>query len=292
MPRVTQPSTGSSTTRRPSGSSATTSWPGTNGNETIGSNQRDERAVDRGQVGPADARQRGRMRHPVGTGQRRAGRRRRGERTESCAPTRRGRCRTGAPRRTGVRRVSMREGLHRAPPRACGRLPTSHRHQAVAEARRRPEVLDEPAPLAGDRRQTGLGVDRDREADRLEHRQVRGRVGVGHATRPRSRPSRSRQSVEQRARPRPSAGPRRAGRSGRPTPSSTSVPTRAQTMSSNSGRERFDHEVERAGDEHRAVAERTVLADPADRRGERRSSSSWLKCSRASASSCSSGASS
>jgi hypothetical protein len=40
IPRVTQPSTGSSTTRSvPSvpSRSATTSWPGTNGNDTIGS---------------------------------------------------------------------------------------------------------------------------------------------------------------------------------------------------------------------------------------------------------------
>ena len=37
MPRVTQPSTGSTTTRRPSSVSATTSWPGVNGKLTIGS---------------------------------------------------------------------------------------------------------------------------------------------------------------------------------------------------------------------------------------------------------------
>ncbi len=35
-------------------------------------------------------------------------------------------------------------------------------------------------------------------------------------------------------------------------------------MSSNSGAQRLDHEVERAGDEHRAVAEGAVLAHPAD----------------------------
>ena len=58
-------------------------------------------------------------------------------------------------------------------PRAAGRL--------------RP-VLDEPAALAGDRRQPGLGVDGDREADRLEQRQVARRVGVGDAS-SRSRPS-------------------------------------------------------------------------------------------------------
>ena len=40
-------------------------------------------------------------------------------------------------------------------------------------------------------------------------------------------------------------------------------------MSSNSGRERLDDEVERAGDEQRAVAEAPVLAHPADAGGER-----------------------
>ena len=41
-------------------------------------------------------------------------------------------------------------------------------------------VLDEPAALAGDGGQPGLGVDGDGEADRLQQRQVAGRVGVGH----------------------------------------------------------------------------------------------------------------
>ncbi len=40
-------------------------------------------------------------------------------------------------------------------------------------------MLDEPAALAGDRRQPRLRVDGDREADRFEHRQVARRVGVG-----------------------------------------------------------------------------------------------------------------
>ena len=36
-PRVAQVSTGTTTARRPSSRSPTTSWPGVNGNETIGS---------------------------------------------------------------------------------------------------------------------------------------------------------------------------------------------------------------------------------------------------------------
>ena len=43
MPRTRQCSTGSTTTRRPSSASPTTSWPGTNGKLTIGSNHRDDR---------------------------------------------------------------------------------------------------------------------------------------------------------------------------------------------------------------------------------------------------------
>ena len=40
MPRATQPSTGSSTTRRSSSVSATTSWPGVKGKLTMGSKYR------------------------------------------------------------------------------------------------------------------------------------------------------------------------------------------------------------------------------------------------------------
>src|SRR3546814_211529 len=41
IPRATQLSTGTTTTRVPSSSSPTTSWPGVNGNDTIGSNHRE-----------------------------------------------------------------------------------------------------------------------------------------------------------------------------------------------------------------------------------------------------------
>ncbi len=73
-------------------------------------------------------------------------------------------------------------------------------------------VLDVPAPPAGDGGQPGLGVDRHREADRLEHGQVAGRVGVGH------RLARGRGPRPRRSRPAPGPGPRRsagAARGGR-----------------------------------------------------------------------------
>ena len=62
-------------------------------------------------------------------------------------------------------------------------------------------VLDVPAPAPGDGGQPGLGVDGHREAHRLEHGQVAGRVGVGHRL------------AELRAR-----GPRRSRRAGWPGP--------------------------------------------------------------------------
>ena len=43
----------------------------------------------------------------------------------------------------------------------------------------RPEVLDQPSPLAGDRRQPGFGVDRDREPDGLEHGLMTARTHAG-----------------------------------------------------------------------------------------------------------------
>ena len=41
-------------------------------------------------------------------------------------------------------------------------------------------VLDVPTPPPGDGGQLGLGIDRHREAHRLQHGQIAGRVGVGH----------------------------------------------------------------------------------------------------------------
>ena len=64
-------------------------------------------------------------------------------------------------------------------PRSRSLQQRADRQQRPRSARRLRPVLDQPAALAGDRRQPRLGVDRDGEADGLEHRQVAGRVGVG-----------------------------------------------------------------------------------------------------------------
>ena len=65
-------------------------------------------------------------------------------------------------------------------------------------------VLDQPAPLAGEGGQPGLGVDRDREADGLEHRQV------ATSSRRRRRTRRGRSRRRRRSRTGPGPGPRRS----------------------------------------------------------------------------------
>ncbi len=195
MPRVTQPSTGSSTTRRTS------------------------------PRGPAWCRPRPRGRARTGTTRsaRSSGWRRRRSspgRCRRCRPAAGG-CRTqpgpgssggstsarrsgprAAPRpgttdpatRAAANRSSLRSnrsafiaglrsGGRCARPfgRQCARA-SGGRSAAAAEGHRglRP-LLHQPAPLAGQGRQAGLGVDGHREADGLEHRQVGGGVGVGDA---------------------------------------------------------------------------------------------------------------
>ena len=115
--------------------------------------------------------------------------------------------------------------------------------------------------------QAGLGVHRDREADRLEHRQVGGGVGVGDRL----------AEVEAfgvgvvRTAPGPALSPvgghvdELAGVASRPR----SSPRWAQTMSSNRGRSGSTTKSSAPVISTRAVAERAVLAHPADRRRER-----------------------
>ena len=55
----------------------------------------------------------------------------------------------------------------------------AHRQQGAGAAAGLVPVLDEPAALAGDRRQAGLRVDGDREADGFQQREIARRVGVG-----------------------------------------------------------------------------------------------------------------
>ena len=69
IPRATQLSTGTMATREPSSRSPTTSWPGVNGNETMGSNQRDEVPSMVARSEPQMPASRGPHPHPAGTGQ-------------------------------------------------------------------------------------------------------------------------------------------------------------------------------------------------------------------------------
>ena len=121
-------------------------------------------------------------------------------------------------------------------------------------------LLDQPAPLAGERGQAGLGVDGHREADRLEHRQVgrwsRRRRRSPPARGPRRRSSRPGSGPGSRRSAAPSvelAGVGAVGASTRQLGGDDLVEQRPQ---------RLDHEVERAGDEHRAVAERAGARAP------------------------------
>ena len=88
-------STGSITTRRPSSASATTSWPGTNGKLTIGSNQRDDRPSTVARSLPQMPGQAGPDHLPARAGQARAGR-----------------CRPGAAARPARRRPALPARRH------------------------------------------------------------------------------------------------------------------------------------------------------------------------------------
>ena len=128
-------------------------------------------------------------------------------------------------------------------------------------ARRLGPVLDVPAPLAGDGGQLGLGVHRHRVADRLQHRQVAGRVGVGHGVRQRQALGLGVGGHEQG----PGLARRRhvdqlAGE--RPSCSSS----RAHTTSSNSGRSGSTTKSSDPVMQHRAVAQAAVLPHPAEAR--------------------------
>ena len=150
------------------------------------------------------------------------------------------------PRRAAPRRSSGPRGSS-GPGAAVGLVPGLH----------------VPAPPAGDGGQLGLGVDRHREADRLQHGQVAGRVGVGHRL---LEPQTLGLGVVGQHQ-----GPGLAdGRqlSSRPVKSPSSSPSRAQTISSNSGRNgsttKSRAPVMRIG----PVPERLVGPDPGDARRE------------------------
>ena len=125
-------------------------------------------------------------------------------------------------------------------------------------------VLDVPPPPAGDGGQLGLGVDGHREADRLQHREVAGRVGVGHGL---LEPEALGLGVVGEHQ-----GPGLAdGRQGL-EPTGEDAVLHAQLGAHDLVEERaegLDHEVERPGDEDGPVPERLVGPDPGDARRER-----------------------
>ena len=153
--------------RRPRG-------PGVNGNETIGSKYRDEwpsivarsRAADAGEAGTHADPARRRAASGSSTSRNDSG--------PTVAPLP-GTTRPATRRRGVARRLALEhERLHRAAPLVGGAIGRS----LAGPAGRLRELLDQPAPLAGDRGETGLGVDRDREADDFEHRKIGRRVCV------------------------------------------------------------------------------------------------------------------
>ena len=135
-------------------------------------------------------------------------------------------------------------------------------------------VLDVPAAAAGDGGQARLGVDGHREADRFEHGQVAGRVGVGHRLLQRE--------VVRLGVVRQDEGPRLAdgGKVGE-------VPGQEAVALFHVGADdvveqrphRLNDEVERAGDEQGAMAEGAVGPHPGEALGE--GAGQELACGRA-----------
>ena len=195
MPRVTQPSTGSSTDpacRRRQVADHLVAGHERERHDRLEVARR--RAVDGGQVAAADAGQAGPDLAPS------RGRAARAGRCRAAAAGRPWRRRRARPRRRPWRRRSgagcARTAAPSSPARSAGRRaarsadgPTSRAgrrggRRSGSERRGAPpgdlvQVLDQPAPLAGQGGQAGLGVDRHGEADGLEHGQVAGGVGVG-----------------------------------------------------------------------------------------------------------------
>ena len=272
MPRATQPSTGSTTTRAVGVVDAGPDHlvAGDEGEADDVLEVARAAAVHGGQVRAADAGQQ--WLHPVPL---RPGQLGGLDVGEAQGPDRsrpaRARRRRHHPRRGEARQVALEdEALHRAHqagPVACGpgdrasrtcrcaasaaapRVDASlveagppPRHAVVdgAEGQRRAcaaaglvPVLDVPAPAPGDGGQAGLGVHRHREPDALEQRQVRRRVGVGHRLPEVEALAPRRSSASTRARASPVGGSCSSRPVSRPSASS---PRRAHTTSSNSGR--------------------------------------------------------
>ena len=189
MPRATQLRTGTTTARCPSSRSPTTSWPGVNGNDTIGSNHRDDVPSIVARSEPQMPDRRGRSRTQPGPGQ--LGRIDVAQRERTDLGAAAGREPAGHHGGGELGRLAREhERLHRRPrcsdgvdladAAAARAAPLrADREQGLRGALRLVEVLDEPAALAGEGGQARLGVHGHREADGLEHREVGGGVGVG-----------------------------------------------------------------------------------------------------------------
>ena len=143
-------------------------------------------AVDHREVAAADARQRGRSRTQsgVGSGSDSFGSTASAGRPAAPAP---GMIAPASRAQANSRRLAREDQPHCELP-SCVRAPASigpsgSSTSSVPQLAFRP-MLHQPAALAGDRGEAGLGVDGDREADGFEHRQVAGRVGVGDRSPP------------------------------------------------------------------------------------------------------------
>ena len=203
-----------------------------------------------------------------------------------------GRCRhPGRSRRREATREAAKRGRLRSKTRAfIGRRPTGQRRTAPASAawlvvprRREPRrsigtegegglgaavglapVLDVPTPPPGDGGQLGLGVDRHREAHRLQHGQVAGRVGVGHRL---LEPEPLGLGVVGQHQ---GAGLADGGQLFEPAGELAVGLAQAGADDVVEQRtQRLDHQVEGTGDQDGAVAEGPVLADPGDAGRER-----------------------
>ena len=168
--------------------SPTTSWPGTNGKLTIGSKQR--RACRRRWPGRCRRSRPGGAGSAASPGPGSVGRRRRrrsrsgptpapGRPGDELGPASRAAANRGSDALEDASAFTVGHPLGAVPGRRVARCSRGRSGAADGRARRLGPVLDVPAPLAGDGGQLGLGVDGHRDADRLEHRQVAGRVGVG-----------------------------------------------------------------------------------------------------------------
>ena len=195
------------------------------------------------------------------------------------APARAGRARVGAGRPAAAVQPTPAPSAGSRPPTRPRREVAGDRavhlqrarsssapHRDAAGCRRRAPA-ESPVPhsstgqpcLAGDRGQPQVRVHRDRVADRAQHRQVGVAVGVGVASCAGRRRSGRRAGAARRPAPRPTSGAAASRPVQRPSGPTAS---RAATTSSNSGAQRPGQRLDRAGEQHGAVARRPGVRGP------------------------------